>query len=416
MDGKIRSKKDHSKDIQKREAEPGRSSIARRVGLPLLVAGIVGTFCWLQYHKTDDQRSAPKQQTSEKLASGKMNEGQDLTRIKHLFSGAPMGYEAACNEIQRITGVPPGNHAFSIPDKFGLTRTPGFLFFDFTPIIFPIMIDGNVTVSKTMSLNFGTYNTNKENTNDGRIPALAAYILSKNNCRTEGEAISAITSWVMENLHMDFAHSAPMYGNTEGLGITHNHPDSIRVLVHGGVCSDFAHLAADLLDSVGIPARMISLSAVGLSKGSEFLKSPTDVVSRTGLSHALLEVILPSGSVFYDVTPTVDVSGTVMRKPKALSVRIENYVSDMFVRAFPGAKLTRVSCTGEIPNEMMSSFPISTGLLSRGNREEMSKAIFTDEWRKEYLAVIDRLGGFYILYHKDNNLQMFLDYKARNGY
>jgi hypothetical protein len=421
MGRQSRLKKERKKAKVHNVALPKQKSLARRIILPLALAcglglSAVGLYKWGKHRRPDtsivttSQVHKPKAENAQKQKSKK---DQNFEQFKNIFSGAPLSHKETAKEIERITGQKIKNHQFSNSDRLELTKTDTFYFFDFIPVHFPMMHEGRIQLGKIPRVIRGEYHTYLKNKNDGRLLTLANYILTKNHCSTPLDAIKAITGWVMQNIKMHFKYSSlpGIMHNTNiykklketGFGISHAHSNSFRVLERGGVCVDFVNLAADLLNSVGIPSRQVSVCANGLKRGATYLSSPRDVAKQTGLAHSLLEVNLSSTLIYFDITPTMDSEG-VNRTPKKIRGDLNSYVSQLFIDSFSGAKLSSITCTGSITSKMMSEYPKILAVIKEKDPLVAGKQTLTKEFSKNYQEFASRWWKHYILYYGDRYL------------
>lgn len=289
--------------------------------------------------------------------------------FKHLFSGPSISFDKACRIIRKATGKDIKRYKFVVPDRYNLTRTKRFYAMYIVPLYLP-KEDGGFEPVKTGSNH--VFDTFAKNPSDGRIQALAAYILSKNNCDPDKpeEAIKTIAWWVMNNIEVD-AKNMTIPGlehkkkdiedllKKAGFGITHNHPNSLRTVNSTAVCVDYTNLCADLLNSVGIPARTASVFAKGMHR---------DLSNRSiqAIFHSTLQVALPSGNQYYDVMPKGDGSGRIT------SVRLVNigspreYIVNRFKRRYPRLRLFRVGSFASLPVERLGPFPEMKKALDQG--------------------------------------------------
>jgi hypothetical protein len=420
MGRKSRLKRERKLAEVKIESEQKKKGFLRRSLLPLsLVVGLglsgLGIYRWQAHHQTD---ASPLSMESKSLKSKKpitQKSGKDpnYERFKHIFSDSPLTYEETSKRIEEITGEKIKEYQFSAPDKYGFTKTDSFYFFDFIPAHFPIMHEGRVQLGKIPRVIRGKYHTYLKNKNDGRLIALANYILTKNHCSGPKDAIKAITEWVMQNIKMHFEYSSLpglMHNKNihkklreTGFGISRAHSNSLRVLERGGVCVDFVNLAADLLNSIGIPSRQISVSANGLKRGASHLSSRRDVSKQTGLAHSILEVNLSSKLFYFDITPTRDPGG-INRTPRRITNDLNKYVSQSFIDSFPGAKLSSITCIGSITSKIMSKYPKILAVIKEKDPLVAGKQTLTKEFSKSYQEFATRWWKHYVLFYGDRYL------------
>ncbi|MCX6770418.1 MAG: hypothetical protein NTX79_00005 [Candidatus Micrarchaeota archaeon] len=141
-----------------------------------------------------------------------------------------------------------------------------------------------------------------------------------------------------------------------GYGKTNNFPNSIAILGSSAVCIDYTNIAADLLNSLGIPSRSIVVASHGIR--------PDDVKTASSLgqliksiTHSIVEINLPSGNKYFNVTPmytreTSELSANVLDIPDPFE-----YIQSRLESRYPGIKVLRVACFRSMPSEFFAKFP-----------------------------------------------------------
>ncbi|MFA6907221.1 MAG: transglutaminase-like domain-containing protein [Candidatus Micrarchaeia archaeon] len=331
-----------------------------------------------------------QQKQPPKLHSGQVKD-EGYQKFRQALLAHPMTFSQAASLISKATGVDVQTTRFKAADSLKITSAKRFYALYALPFFFPDNFRaafGTQTLSMASNHVFDTY---AKNPKDGRIAALAAYIACKQKCKTPGDAAQAVISWVANNIVCDMASlsipsmeiggsdTAVKEAEKFGYGKTNNFQNSIAILGASGICIDYTNISADLLNSIGIPSRSVVVASHGIR--------PEDVEAATSLghliksiTHSILEINLPSGSRYFNVTPmytpeTGELSASVL----SISDPFE-YIKGRLERRYGGIKVFRVVCFRSLPSERFAQFPavreMLDGDIARAN--EAGIAIIAD--------------------------------------
>lgn len=398
--GKPKTRKPRLKLPKPKEKLTTKLRVSLLVGTAIVGIGVAGTAAnWERFHITEDAvaktteekthkspldnpearrmieavRSFNRSQGSSGLALSstkrpftKLKESKKQVRdttfesFKHMFAGPAMSFEEAAGKIRKATGVGIKRYSFKLPDPYHLTTTKRFYSTNLYNIILPSQ-DGSAKWEFVPLGSNHVFDTHAHNEEDGRIAALASYILSKNKCSVENpeQAVKTMAWWVMNNIKMDMwgqefqqgKESSEDFLKRQGYGITNNHRDSLSILNTSGICMDYVNLIADLLNSVGIPSRNILVSTNGYPNGV-----PPNKDAVVTHAHSVLETTTASKTSYYEVTP--------MRENDRIALiallrigSLADFAMASFKAQYPSNDVFRALCLRSLPEERLATYP-----------------------------------------------------------
>ncbi len=350
-------------------------SANRRLGIfakALLVAGTVGLFFINGRERSGAGSSKSLTPPAQVMESSGLKDPV-FFRFKGQFLGQQLGYKDAKSLIEKGTGVALETPKFSLGDSY-LLRVKKFYTIFIVPHVFP------GSVEPVGSADY--FETHASRPNDGRVRALAEYILAKYGPSQDPKiAAEAIAGWVNANVDFDIDHyyarvpsdaDIDTFIRLSGRGSTNNHKSTINALLFGGLCGDYVNTSLDLLNAVGIPARLVQVTASGLlqSAGGQ---------TTVQITHALLEVQLPSKTVYYDVTPRVK-DKLAIRGPVIEVSDPGEYAKQLFSSTYPDADPSRLAVVSSLPSEVFDDDRELQALFDRDIRavDEVYRKIMKD--------------------------------------
>ncbi len=315
------------------------------------------------------QQPPPQEQKEDRVLAESDVQTRDskFETFRSLFTGSAINFGEAKKKIKNVSGITINDFDFALTDAYNLTATKRFYAFDVTPVVIPSS-GGSDSSGLTITGTNHIFDTSAAFSGDGRIHALASYILSKDSVPLSdpAKAVKSILWWVMNNVKIDvkFASVEPITVTGEspqsdiaslkpyGYGVSNNHPNSLAILRSSGVCIDFTNLAMDLLNSVGIPSRTVLVGSTGLypdhSDGKGKLRN---------ISHTLIQVYLPQGTSYYDITPKLDYSDRLSSNRLVEIASPEDYILSRFMGRYPDKEPFKIICLASLPVERFASYP-----------------------------------------------------------
>ena len=122
-----------------------------------------------------------------------------------------------------------------------------------------------------------------------KIIKLAKSIVSKGD--SDYEKVRKVHDWVANNVWYDYdSYGSGSYGNNNALEVLESKK---------AVCQGYANLSAALLRALGIPAKVVSGYALGLSSGGQWTES---TITGDKTNHAWNEVFVDGRWVIFDAT------------------------------------------------------------------------------------------------------------------
>lgn len=298
-----------------------------------------------------------------RAVSKNVGKDADFAKFRTIFSKGQISYGKAVEEIKRASGVDVKEHDFSLPDSLGVGDADKFYNINFLPIVFPPEFKTFYGTSGIQTNSFNTFETWAADPEDGRVKALADYILTKYGAGGPQEAAETISSWTMNNIEIDVRNASVGPMNTgkgkstaaalreAGYGVTHNHPSSANALASTGVCIDYTNVSADMLNSVGIPSRTVAVSAYGIHVDKiEYANKIDDILAT--ISHSLLQVQLPSGTIYYEATPMLN--NGVPSTELAEVTSPADYIAGRLERRHPDVQVFRIGVFASLPSDRFS--------------------------------------------------------------
>jgi len=314
-----------------------------------------------------------QQKQPPKLHSGQVKD-KGYQKFRQDLLAKPMPFSQAASLISGATGIDVQNPGFKVADPVEITSSKRFYALYALPFFFPNQFRdafGEQTLFMESNHVFDTYAKNKK---DGRIAALAAYIVCKQKCKTPEDAAQAVVNWVANNIVCDFAglsippteigtaDTAIREAEKYGYGKTNNFPNSIAILGSSGICIDYTNISADLLNSLGIPSRSVVVASHGIRPDDVNTAGSLGQLMKS-ITHSILEINLSSGPKYFNVTPmytpeTGELSANVLGIPDPFE-----YIKGRLENRYPGIKVIRVVCFRSLPAEGFVQFPTVKAML-----------------------------------------------------
>jgi len=368
-----------------------------------------------KFHKTDQQSMSTYYQqpptTVQNQLQGQQKDTLFPTFSKQLLS-REMNYEEAAKLIT-TTGMQMTTFNFNLPDKYDLLQSKKLYFVYPFPIILPDFFKEAFGTNILSTTSIYAFRTHSQNPQDGRIKALAEYILSKGGCNSPEDAVRLISSWVVNNLLPDVEHLTippTTFGqlSSTGYGVTHSHPNSINILGSTGVCNDYTNLAADLLNSVGIPSRTVTVMAQGFRDDMEGAKSLGEAI--VGIFHTLLQANLPSGTKYFNVTPMYNVQARKLTVAVTEIGSPAKYIKERLEQRYSKVVVFRWGTLAYLPSDKFSSMPKEVcDILDKGmyGIDEFDKKVIRNKALFKNLGrILAEPKGDYDIFYRDVTLNM----------
>ncbi|MBI4399326.1 hypothetical protein HY570_01125 [Candidatus Micrarchaeota archaeon] len=316
--------------LGERQADPVRRNLCIGLGLGL-GAALAGPKVWAAW-KWLNEKPEPRQQESPKIDTAKSKnrvKDEDFQKFRDMFEKGPMSYEDAVAYIQERTGMKEiRKHNFNLPDPLGLTKAKEFYLFQVSFFTTDEDIKKVLGMDKFMcpESNGVLYQTHNHG-NDGRIMALADYILTRREPSSIINAISILAHWVCDNIELDIPSitsssiqlpsrglaTSEQWRKSHGIGISNSFNNGIDIIKKGGVCYDFSNILTDLQNSVGIPSRTINLVRHGIV---HVAGQPTF----STFAHSLVQTSIEPGVYYYgDPIPAFNRTGGITYDPYAFT-------------------------------------------------------------------------------------------------
>ncbi|MCX6770589.1 MAG: hypothetical protein NTX79_00890 [Candidatus Micrarchaeota archaeon] len=139
------------------------------------------------------------------LHSGQVKDN-GYQKFRQALLAKPMTFSQAASLISKETGIKMQMPCYKIADPNRITSSKRFYALYMLPFIFPDEFRGAFGTQMIPMASNHVFDTYAKNHKDGRIAALAAYIVCNQKCKTPEETAQAIVSWVANNIAPDMTN------------------------------------------------------------------------------------------------------------------------------------------------------------------------------------------------------------------